>query len=36
MMNAKSIMNLIMVSLWKGGRQQHLAIFQINEFQMKL
>ena len=36
MIKAESIMNPITVSLWKGVRQKHLAIFQINEFQMKL
>ena len=36
MVNAESIMNPVMVSLWKGRRQQYLAIFQLNEFQMKL
>ena len=32
MIKAESIMNPITVSLWKGGRQQHLAILAINEF----
>ena len=32
MIKAESIMNPITVSLWKGGRRQHLAILAINEF----
>ena len=31
-MNAKSIMNPIMVSLWKGGRQQHLLSSRLMNF----